>query len=149
MTPSIELCPLQPRHIPAVAAAEKQCFSDPWSENMLREELHNPLSRWFVLTQDGDVAGYLATLEVHITNVAVLPSCRRKGLGRALLSAAIGYARGQGAFCLTLEVRESNAPAIALYRAFGFEMVGRRRRYYQDPEEDALLMTKMLSEEPL
>lgn len=153
MTRSIELSPLLPGHIPAIAAAERQCFSDPWSENLLRQELQNPLSRWFVLLLGGQVAGYAATLhicgEVHITNIAVLPPYRRQGLGRALMAAAVEYARGLGAFCMTLEVRAGNAPAIALYRAFGFETVGRRPRYYQDPEEDACLMTKTLSEEPL
>ena len=120
---------------------------------MLRDELHNPLSHWFVLLLDGKIAGYLATLsicgEVHVANVAVLPAYRRRGLARVMLTHAVAYAREQGAFCLTLEVRESNTPAIALYRAFDFETVGRRPRYYQDPEEDALLMTKTLSEEPL
>ena len=155
MMQSIEsrVVPLQARHIKAVAGLERQIFPDPWSENTLRGELESPLSRWFVLEEGERVLGYVATMniagEVHVTNVAVAPQCRRRGYARLLLDRALHFARENGAFCMTLEVRESNAPAIALYRALGFVPVGLRPRYYHDPEESALLMTLQLSEEAL
>ena len=155
MTPSTEIrvSPLQARHIQAVAALENRIFSDPWSQNTLRGELESPLSRWFVLEEGGRVLGYVATMniagEVHVTNVAVDPQHRRRGYARLRLWHAMRFARQSGAFCMTLEVRESNAPAIALYRALGFAPVGLRPRYYHDPEESALLMTLQLSEEEL
>ncbi len=153
MTPSIEaaVVPLQERHVRAVARIERRVFSDPWSESLVRAELDNALSRWFVLERGEDVLGYVAVMniagEVHVTNVAVAPEYRRRGLARRLLGRAVEYARAAGAFCMTLEVRETNAPAIALYRSFGFVPVGLRPRYYHDPEENALLMTLLLSEE--
>ena len=153
MTPNIEasVVPLQERHVRAVARIERRVFPDPWSESLVRAELDNALSRWFVLESGREVLGYVAVMniagEVHVTNVAVVPEYRRRGLARLLLSRAIAYARAAGAFCMTLEVRESNTPAIALYRSFGFVPVGLRPRYYQDPQESALLMTLLLSEE--
>ena len=153
MTPSIEaaVVPLQERHVRAVARIERRVFSDPWSESLVRAELDNALSRWFVLERGEDVWGYVAVMniagDVHVTNVAVAPEYRRRGLARRLLGRAVEYARAAGAFCMTLEVRETNAPAIALYRSFGFVPVGLRPRYYHDPEENALLMTLLLSEE--
>ena len=124
MTPSIEaaVVPLQERHVRAVARIERRVFSDPWSESLVRAELDNALSRWFVLERGEDVLGYVAVMniagEVHVTNVAVAPEYRRRGLARRLLGRAVEYARAAGAFCMTLEVRETNAPAIALYRSF-------------------------------
>lgn len=153
MTPSIEaaVVPLQERHIGEVARIERRVFSDPWSENLLRSELDNALSRWFVLETEREVLGYVAVMniagEVHVTNVAVAPEHRRQGLARLLMSRAVDYARAADAFCMTLEVRESNEPAIALYRSFGFVPVGLRPHYYHDPEEGALLMTLLLCEE--
>ena len=147
------IVPLQPRHIAQVADIERRVFSDPWSEGLLRAELENPLARWFVLESGGRVCGYVSTLdicgEVHVTNVAVPPEYRRRGIARELLRCAVDFARSTGAFSMTLEVRRSNAPAIALYRGFGFEPVGLRPRYYENPREDALLMTLILREDPL
>lgn len=142
--------PLRARHIPEIARIERSVFPDPWSESMLRAELDNELSSWFVLEQKGRVLGYVATMdicgEVHVTNVAVVPEYRRRGCARLLLSHAVSAAREGKALCLTLEVRENNAPAIALYHTFGFQPVGLRPRYYHDPEEGALLMTLFLNE---
>jgi len=132
-------------HIPQIAAIERACFSDPWSENLFREILWNDAAVMVVAEgEDGTVMGY-AELQVvldegTIDNVAVAPACRRQGVADALLSAFVRFGRSQLAF-LTLEVRESNVPAIALYRKHGFRAVGRRRNYYNDPKEDAILMT--------
>ncbi len=144
------IVPLKARHIPEIVRIEREVFPDPWSEGMLCAELDNTLSRWFVLEQAGRVLGYVAAMnicgEVHVTNVAVVPECRRQGCARLLLSQAVAAAKKDKALCLTLEVRESNAPAIALYRSFGFQPVGLRPRYYHEPEENALLMTLFLNE---
>lgn len=153
MTPSIKaaVVPLHERHIGPVARIERRVFPDPWSESLLRSELDNALSHWFVLEAGEEVLGYVAVMniagEVHVTNVAVAPEYRRHGLARLLMHHAVDYARSAGAFCMTLEVRESNEPAIALYRSFGFVPVGLRPHYYHQPEEGALLMTLLLCEE--
>ena len=140
MTPSTEFCivPLESRHIDAVAAIEQATFSDPWSSAMIRDELQNTMARWFVLEYAGEVAGYVAALnicgEVHITNVAVLPQYRRRGLARLLMERAVEYARAANAFCMTLEVRQSNRAAIALYEGLGFRATELRENYYEDGE---------------
>lgn len=133
--------------VPQVAAIERQCFPDPWSERMLREHLDNQCAAALVARgEDGMILGYGGLLVVldegYITNIAVAESCRRKGLGRAMLSALIDHCRESGASFLTLEVRQSNAPAIALYESMGFLPEGRRKNFYRQPTEDAILMTK-------
>ena len=95
MTPNIEasVVPLQERHVRAVARIERRVFPDPWSESLVRAELDNALSHWFVLESGREVLGYVAVMniagEVHVTNVAVVPEYRRRGLARLLLSRAI------------------------------------------------------------
>ena len=142
---------MQEKHLPALAELEKQCFHAPWSEKMLREELGGGI--FLVAEQDGEVQGYVGCQTVldegYITNVAVSPDFRRRGAARRLIAELIARAKEKGLAFVTLEVRESNAPAIALYRALGFAPVGLRPRYYHDPEESALLMTLQLSEEEL
>lgn len=133
--------------VPQVAAIERQCFPDPWSERMLREHLDNQCAAALVARgEDGTILGYGGLLVVldegYITNIAVAESCRRKGLGRAMLGALIDHCRESGASFLTLEVRQSNAPAIALYKSMGFLPEGRRKNFYRQPTEDAILMTK-------
>ena len=137
---------MTPEHVCSVALLEKQCFADPWSEAAL-EVLCKPHGFALVIpAPDGEAcalayAGMTYALdEASITNVAVRPDHRRQGLARHLLSELMRQARSQGAASLYLEVRVSNAPAIALYRALGFEECGRRPRFYRNPTEDALLM---------
>ena len=117
---------------------------------MLAEELENQCAA-FLVAQDGDtgkVVGYAGLLVVadegYITNVAVDPTYRRRGIARALFGAC--FAAGELDF-LTLEVRPSNAAALSLYRELGFQPVGRRRDFYTDPTEDALLLTKTFKKE--
>ena len=118
----------------------------PWNEAMLEEELYNDTASFIVAEgEDGSVLGY-AGLHVildegYIDNVAVRPSCRRMGLGDKLLDVFIRFGQANLAF-LTLEVRPSNTPAVALYEKNGFKEVGRRPNYYDDPKEDALLLTR-------
>lgn len=140
-----KLTPMTAEHIPQVAALERACFSRPWSEEALQGELWNDSAVVIVAEgEDGSLLGYagLQTVldEGYINNVAVDLAYRRQGVADELISAFVRFGAAKLAF-LTLEVRASNAPAIALYAKHGFEEVGRRKNYYDDPREDALLMT--------
>lgn len=133
-------------HVPAIAELEALCFSDPWSEKSIAYELNNPLSLWLVAEVDGRVAGYIGSQTVppesDVMNVAVHPDFRRQGIAEALVSGLWGQLLQAGNTSLTLEVRASNAPAIALYEKLGFVQVGRRPNYYRNPREDALILRK-------
>ncbi len=140
-----KLTPMTEEHIPQIAALERACFSHPWSEDALRDELWNDSAVVVVAEgEDGTVLGYVGLQTVldegYINNVAVDPRFRRQGVAGQLVEAFLRFGAARLAF-LTLEVRASNAPAIALYKKYGFTQVGRRRDYYDDPKEDALLMT--------
>ena len=143
----VQIVPMTADHLDEVAELERICFPDPWSRNMLAEELDNALSAFLVaLDGGGRVAGY-AGLQVvldegTITNIAVRPEYRRQGVARQLLDVFLNFARGNRLAFLTLEVRASNYGAIALYGELGFRAVGRRKNYYEHPKEDALIMTK-------
>ena len=136
--------------IEAAARLEQLSFSDPWSAEMLMESLENPLYRFFVDEEAGTVRGYAGMYivldEGNITNIAVDPEERRKGIGEALLSALIRCAADNELSVLCLEVREGNLPALSLYRKLGFSETGFRKNYYHNPEEGARLFTKMLYE---
>ena len=147
-----KLVPMDKSHLPQVAALERACFSDPWSERLLEQELYNDLISLVVAQgEDGTVLGYGAVQAVLdegcLEKIAVDPAYRRQGVAEAILSAYLRFGRAHLAF-LTLEVRESNAPAIALYEKLGFQTVGRRKGYYADTHEDALLMTVEFAEVP-
>ena len=133
-------------HVKSVAELEKTCFSDPWSENSVASELKNKLALWLVAEEDGRVAGYIGSQtcvdESDVMNVAVHPDFRRCGIAQALVNALVEELKAIGSQCLTLEVRASNIPAIALYEKMGFGEVGRRKNYYRNPREDALIMRK-------
>lgn len=128
-----------------VAALEQICFSRPWSLAALEGELHNPLAVYFVALSGGEVVGYAGMHcilgEGHITNLAVAPALRRRGVARNLLDALLAHAHRQSLVLLTLEVRASNIAAIALYGGLGFVPAGLRKAYYDSPREDALIMT--------
>lgn len=139
---------MQAQDVPAIAALEKVCFSDPWSEKSIATELENPLSYWLVAEDNGYIAGYVGSQAVldaaDMMNLAVSPDYRRQGIGEALVMGLVDHLQRQNVIALLLEVRVSNAPAIALYHKFGFEQVGRRPRYYHNPREDALILRKEL-----
>ena len=134
------------KHVAAVAALEKICFSDPWSVNSVASELHNKLALWLVAEEEGEVAGYIGSQtvmdETDMMNVAVHPDHRRKGIAEALVLSLVEELKQKGSRCLTLEVRASNLPAIALYEKLGFSQIGRRKNYYRNPREDALILRK-------
>ena len=142
---NIDIIKMNESHLSQVAQIEIQCFSTPWSENALREELTNSFARFYVALCDGQVAGYMGAHnvvgEVYITNVAVLPQFRRQGIAEALIKNLTDVTFSEGAEFITLEVRKSNAGAIGLYSKMGFEIVGERKNFYENPREDALLMT--------
>ena len=133
-------------HVSAVSALEKICFSDPWSENSVASELKNKLALWLVAEENGAVAGYIGsqtcTDESDVMNVAVHPDFRRRGIAEALVNALVAELKAMGSHCLTLEVRASNGPAIALYEKLDFHEIGRRKNYYRNPKEDALILRK-------
>lgn len=140
-----KLTPMTIEHIPQIAALERACFSRPWSEESLQGELWNDSAVIIVAEgEDGTVLGYagLQTVldEGYINNVAVDEKFRRQGVADELIAAFVRFGQAKLAF-LTLEVRASNAPAIALYAKHGFVEVGRRKNYYEAPREDAVLMT--------
>lgn len=144
-----QLIPLAHEHLGQAAEIERLCFSDPWSEKMLAEHLANPCSLTLAAVGDtGRLLGYVGLLAVvdegYITNVAVRPNCRRQGVASSLLQALEARGRARNLTFLTLEARQSNAPARALYEKLGYVQAGLRRNYYENPREDAVIMTKTL-----
>lgn len=140
------------KHLDALVELEQKSFSVPWSRDSLASLLKNPAARVFIAEEYGHVFGYIGALvasgEVYITNLAVLPGARRHGVGERLLLVLIEKMRAENAEFITLEVRRSNEAAIALYRKHGFELAGERRGYYTEPAEDALLMTRLFRRAP-
>lgn len=138
--------PMKEDHVAQIAALEKQCFADPWSEGSIASELDNPLSLWLVAEQDGAVCGYVGSQtvldETDMMNIAVRPDCRRQGIAAALIDELIVRLKERGSHILRLEVRVSNAPAIALYDSLGFTQLGLRKNYYRNPKENALILGK-------
>ena len=141
----VKIVPMAAEHLDRLEQLERMCFSRPWSKKMLAEELDNQCAAFLVAVEPETekAVGYAGLLVVadegYITNVAVDPS--------QLLQVFDNFAKGNHLAFLTLEVRPSNAAAIALYQGFGFREVGRRRNYYDLPKEDALILTKYYTEE--
>lgn len=130
--------------VPRVDELERICFRTPWSEAALRDELRNKLAHYQVMMLDEVIQGYAGMWvflgEAHITNVAVAPECRRRGLGRQLMLRMMRLALACHANAMTLEVRETNLAAQALYFQLGFEKAGVRKRYYSDTGEAAWIL---------
>lgn len=142
----IEIVPMGKTHIADVAALERACFSCPWSEKSLTEELSNPLACWLVALVDGAFAGYVGSQavlgEADMMNLAVQPEYRRRGIGEKLVSSLVDALKARGDYQLTLEVRPSNVAACRLYAGLGFDPVGLRKNYYREPKEDGLILRK-------
>ena len=141
--------------LPTVVELDKISFSLPWPEKSFRFEITDNLaSRCWVAEIDGRVVamlvGWLLVDDIHIATIATHPDFRRQGIGRKLLSHALSRAVEEGARSSFLEVRDSNLAAQEMYHQFGYEPTGRRKRYYKDNDEDAILMTlETLSRERL
>ncbi len=143
--------PMKPEHISQIAEIESRCFSMPWTEKSLSDELGNENAHFLAAVFDGTVIGYVGVIEIcgeaDITNVAVLPEYRRCGTGEKLMKEAEKGAVTRNCDSITLEVRVSNTAAISLYNKSGYEQAGIRKGFYEKPKEDALLMTKYLNED--
>lgn len=133
-------------HLDGVYIIETECFSHPWSRQSLEDELNNETSLFLVAKEEGEVIGYIGMSividEGYIFNVAVREGYRKKGVATALINELVTYGKKNNFCFLTLEVRESNLPAISLYSKFGFIKAGERKNYYSAPTENAILMTK-------
>ncbi len=142
----IEIVPMQCSHVEKIAQLEKLCFSDPWPVAGILPELTNPLSYWLVAMEGDTLAGYIGSQsvcgEADMMNVAVDPAFRRQGIAENLILELISGLKEREISSLSLEVRASNAAAIALYAKLGFFQVGRRPNYYRNPREDALILRK-------
>ena len=150
----MQIVSMTAEHVSRLAELEKLCFSEPWSEKSLTEEIDNPAACFLVAMQQDEVLGYggmhtvlgyggMHTVlgESDVDNIAVFPEFRGHGVGRTLMEALIEKARENGGVFITLEVRTSNLPAIAMYRSLGFTEAGVRRNFYTEPREDALIFT--------
>jgi [ribosomal protein S18]-alanine N-acetyltransferase len=143
------LCPLESDRLPAAVALDQQCLGGLWNQDSYAREMASPNSDLLIalpdsphLAQDAVALGCAWAIvdEAHITLLAVAPAYRRQGLGQAVLLALLKSAQGRGMERATLEVRASNQAALALYETFGFRAAGRRKKYYQDNQEDALVL---------
>lgn len=147
---NICIVPLEPRHIKDIARLEELCFSEPWSEEGILEA-YRLGTRFFVAEADKKLIGYIGVKAVvdegYITNIAVFPEFRRKGVAAALLDKVFDYAEEKRLSFVSLEVRPSNTAAVSLYQKTGFKEEGRRKDFYRLPREDALIMTKRFSYE--
>lgn len=130
--------------VDGVAAVEAATFPTPWSRDAFASEMRNVAARYLVAQKAGKIIGYAGAWiildESHITNIAVLKDERGQGIGRALTSGLMQYLSNLGAAYATLEVRKSNEVAQNLYKSLGFIKLGVRKRYYEDNDEDALIM---------
>ena len=142
----IRFTQMQADHVKQVAELERMCFSTPWSENSIASELQNDLALWLVALHEDTVVGYVGSQtvcgETDMMNVAVHPDWHRRGIAEMLIENLIVQLRQRGSSSLSLEVRSSNAPAIALYEKLGFRQAGCRPNYYRNPKEDALILRK-------
>ena len=137
------IVPMAQSHIAAIAAIEQACFSEPWSAAALAEELSNPPAVFLAAVEGETVLGYVGMHHVvdegFITNVAVSPDARRRGVARALLATLSAYGREHGLYRITLEVRVGNTPARTLYEGEGYTLDGVRPKFYSHPTEDAAI----------
>ncbi len=133
--------------ITAIAAIEKEVADTPWSEEQFRTELTLSHARLLV-AEDAEIVGFLdmhiASGDAHINELGVARSRQKSGVGTALTERAVELANEEGCFVISLEVRESNSKAIRLYERCGLRAIGRRKRFYSEPLEDALIMLKEL-----
>lgn len=148
----IRIVDTRPKHLDDILLMEQQCFSVPWTRDQLAAQMSDSMYIFLAAEDEsGRAVGYVGLMYVldegYISNVAVSPSRRREGIADMLLTELYARAKAKKLSFLTLEVRESNAPAQSLYKKHGYTEVGMRKGYYSLPKEDAVLMTCFLSEE--
>lgn len=133
---------------PRVAKIEKECFSVPFTEDDILSYTENPIWHFLVAKSGGEVLGYISFTvildECQIVNVAVDPVARKRGVGSEIITHFLSYIKSMGVCSVFLEVRESNTPAIGLYKKFGFGEIGVSKNHYSKPTENALLMSLTL-----
>ena len=143
-----EIVPVTEEMLDRLEEMEKECFSVPWTREMLLYQMSGN-NIFLAAVNNGEVMGYIGMMfvldEGYISNVAVTGKYRRQGIAKALISALEAKCREMHLSFMTLEVRESNIPAISLYAGLGFEEVGVRKNYYDKPRENAILMTRNLN----
>ncbi|MVB12219.1 Ribosomal-protein-alanine acetyltransferase [Caprobacter fermentans] len=141
----LKLIPMAPRHLDRLAELERLCFAEPWTREGLAAELSSDTAVFLAAESGGEIAGYAGMHcvrgECYVDNIAVFPAFRRQGVGRALTRGLIGRARERNAEFFSLEVRPSNTAAVALYQSLGLRPAGRRKNFYRNPAEDALILT--------
>ncbi len=139
----MEITEIRPEDASKLAELDKLCFSVPWSEKSFAEESQNPIATYFVAREDGQVIGYggfWTTIgEAQITNIAVHPNFRKKGVASKILEEILESAACES---FVLEVRKSNTAAISLYEKYGFLQVGERKNFYHSPVENAIIMIR-------
>ena len=149
---NISVIPIEQRHIKEIARLEEICFSEPWSEEGILEA-YRLGTKFFAAEADKKLIGYIGIKAVidegYITNIAVFPRFRRRGVAKALLNKVFEFAKEKGLSFVSLEVRPSNTEAVSLYEKTGFREEGRRKNFYRLPLEDALIMTKRFSYEDI
>lgn len=135
---------MEAKDISVVAMLEKEAFSEPWSEKSFEDSLKLDYSLFLVAEEEGEIAGYagmyLIQHEGNVTNIAVFQKWKRRGIGTMLVQEMLSEIKKRGVTAATLEVRESNIGAIALYEKAGFQSVGIRKNFYDNPKEDAVIM---------
>ena len=147
----MEIVRLQKEHCVILAELEKLCFSRPWSQKAIEDEVNNPNAFFVTAVDEEKILGYggmhCTHQECYIDNIAVFGHQRKRGVGTAIVKALVQEAQRRGAEYISLEVRPSNRPAVGLYTKLGFMEEGRRRNFYSDPTEDALILTRRFPKE--
>jgi ribosomal-protein-alanine N-acetyltransferase len=147
----MELIRMEKEHCEILAELEKLCFPHPWSQKSLEDETLNPCAYFITAVDEEKILGYggmhCSHHECYVDNIAVFGHHRKKGVGTAIVEELIREAQRRDAEFISLEVRPSNRAAVSLYTRLGFLEEGRRRNFYTDPTEDALILTRRFKKE--
>ncbi len=142
--------PMAVGDIDTIFQIEVETFTDSWPKEAFVDRLGEDWTANFVALHKGNIVGYLCAVgqvdELHIHNIAVSVPFRRRGIGRLLLAEAEAWGRKKQKLCMILDVRASNTEAVSFYKTLGYEKTGRRKGYYCDPPEDALVFMKAIQE---
>lgn len=145
----MEIVRMDYSHTETLADLEKLCFAQPWSKKSLDEQIKNPIAYFIVAMEEDAILGYggmhCTVDECYVDNVAVFRHQRKRGVGTAIISDMIKEATSRQGRFVSLEARPSNKAAVSLYKKLGFVEEGRRKNFYSDPKEDALILTRWLN----